>query len=73
MTHRGDLSQTLIPLSALLAMPQGRILRVEQAQDMDGAWHTAVVLAWTWRAGEIVDRASFFDAQTGEYLGEADA
>jgi hypothetical protein len=57
-----------ITLDVLIRLPQGgRPLFVEEVQDMSGNTHEAIV--WSYRDG-FGRRRSYFDIDTGEYLGE---
>lgn len=58
----------VITLDVLIRLPEGgKALFVEEVQDMSGNTHEAIV--WSYH-DEFGRRRSYFDIDTGEYLGE---
>ena len=64
----GVVVSVVITLDVLIRLPEGgKALFVEEVQDMSGNTHEAIV--WSYH-DEFGRRRSYFDIDTGEYLGE---
>lgn len=68
------MSNRVVSMKALIKLPgAGRVRGMEVVADMDGEDRRAVTWEWLDESSVYADRPrrAYFDAETGEYIGEA--